>query len=95
MSPAVLWPTAAIVGGGSLLAGHLARRAHRARPTSGAEALVGHQTVVRSTSGATTGRVRLEGAWWTARTRGEPLRQGQHVQVVALDDLTLIVEPIP
>ncbi len=94
VSPAVLWPTAAIVGGGSLLAGHLARRAHRARPTSGADALIGHETVVRSTSGETTGRVRLEGAWWTARTRGEPLHEGQDVQVVALDDLTLIVEPI-
>ena len=94
VSPAVLWPTAALVGGGSLLAGRLARRAHRARPTTGAEALIGHQAVVSSTSGETTGRVRLEGAWWTARTRGEPLHDGQEVRVVALEDLTLIVEPI-
>ncbi|MDQ4010551.1 MAG: nodulation protein NfeD [Actinomycetota bacterium] len=94
VSPAVLGPTAALVGGGSLLAGRLARRAHRTRPTTGAEALIGHQTVVSSTSGQTTGRVRLEGAWWTARTRGEPLHDGQQVRVVALEDLTLIVEPI-
>ena len=94
VSPAVLWPTAALVGGGSLLAGRLARRAHRARPATGAEALIGHQAVVSSTSGETTGRVRLEGAWWTARTRGEPLHDGQEVRVVALEDLTLIVEPI-
>ncbi len=94
VSPAVLWPTAALVGGGSLLAGHLARRAHRARPTTGAEALIGHQTVVSSTSGKTTGRVRLEGAWWATRTRGEPLHEGQQVRVVALEDLTVIVEPI-
>jgi len=94
VSPAVLWPTVALVGGGSLLAGRLARRAHRARPTTGADALIGHQTVVRSTSGETTGRVRLEGAWWTARTRGEPLHEGQDVRVVALEDLTVVVEPI-
>jgi membrane protein implicated in regulation of membrane protease activity len=50
---------------------------------------IGRQTVVSSTSGKTTGRVRLEGAWWTARTRGEPLHKGQQVRVVALDDLTV------
>jgi membrane-bound serine protease (ClpP class) len=94
VSPAVLWPTAALVGGGSLLAGRLARRAHRARPTTGADALIGRQTVVRSASGETTGRVHLEGTWWTARTRGEPLHEGQNVRVVALEDLTVIVEPI-
>ena len=94
VSPAVLWPTAALVGGGSLLAGRLARRAHRARPTTGADALLGRQTVVRSASGETTGRVHLEGTWWTARTRGEPLHEGQNVRVVALEDLTVIVEPI-
>jgi membrane-bound serine protease (ClpP class) len=94
VSPVVLWPTATLVGGGSLLAGRLARRAHRARPTTGAEALIGHQTVVSSTSNKTTGRVRLEGTWWTARSRGEPLHEGQQVRVVALEDLTVIVEPL-
>lgn len=94
VSPAVLWPTAALVGGGSLLAGRLAQRAHRARPATGGDALVGQETVVRGTSGETTGRVRLEGAWWTARTRGEPLHDGQQVRVVALEDLTLVVESI-
>ncbi|MGH4009342.1 MAG: NfeD family protein [Pseudonocardiaceae bacterium] len=94
VSPAVLWPTAALIGGGSLLAGRLAQRAHRARPATGGDALVGQETVVRGTSGQTTGRVRLEGAWWTARTRGEPLHDGQRVRVVGLEDLTLVVESI-
>jgi membrane-bound serine protease (ClpP class) len=38
--------------------------------------------------------VLLEGAWWTARTRGEPLHEGQDVRVVALEDLTVVIEPI-
>jgi membrane-bound serine protease (ClpP class) len=93
VSPAVLWPTAAIVGGGALLAGRLAWRARRAPPISGRELLIGHETVIRNTVDDTVGLVLMEGGWWTARSRGEPLRQGETVRVVALEGLTLIVEP--
>jgi membrane-bound serine protease (ClpP class) len=94
VSPAVLWPTAAIVGGGALLAGRLAWRARRAPPISGRELLIGHETVIRNTVDDTVGLVLMEGGWWTARSRGEPLRQGETVRVVALEGLTLIVEPV-
>lgn len=94
VSPAVLAPTAAIVGVGSLLAGRLAWRARRAQPVSGRESLIGRETVVRATTDQTSGRVQLEGGWWTARSRGGPLREGDAVRVVALEDLSLIVEPV-
>jgi membrane-bound serine protease (ClpP class) len=94
VSPAVLLPTALIVGGGALLAGRLAWRARRSRPVSGRELLIGHETVIRRTVDDTVGQVLMEGGWWTARSRGEPLREGETVRVVALEGLTLIVEPV-
>ena len=94
VSPAVLWPTAAIVGGGALLAGRLAWRARRAPSVSGRELLIGHETVIRRTVDDTGGQVLVEGGWWTARSRGELLREGETVRVVALEGLTLIVEPV-
>ena len=94
VSPAVLLPPAVIVGGGPLLAGGLAWRARRSRPVSGRELLIGHETVIRHTVDDTVGQVLMEGGWWTARSRGEPLREGETVRVVALEGLTLIVEPV-
>ena len=93
VSPAVLWPTALLVGGGTLLAGRLAWRARRAEPTSGKEMLLAAEGVVRRAEGR-TGQVFVEGAWWSARAAEQPLSDGQHVRVVAVEDLTLIVEPI-
>ncbi|UGY93391.1 NfeD family protein [Streptomyces gobiensis] len=92
VNPAVLWPTALVVGGGTLLAGRLAWRARRSPPTGGPEALVGLEAVVRRTSG-TTGQVFLDGAWWEVRGQDDmPVAEGQNVRVVGLDGLTLVVE---
>jgi membrane-bound serine protease (ClpP class) len=89
---AVLIPVALVVGGGSVLAGRLAWRARRAPSVSGREGLLGRQVTVRTADGA-TGQVLLDGAWWTARSRGAPLTPGQTVRVVDLDGLELIVDP--
>jgi membrane-bound serine protease (ClpP class) len=94
VSPAVLWVTAALVGGGALLAGRLAWRARRAPPISGRELLIGHEAVIRGPVDDTAGQVFIEGSWWTARSRGETLREGEPVRIVALEGLTLIVEPV-
>ncbi|MFD7282572.1 nodulation protein NfeD [Streptomyces sp. NPDC059862] len=91
VDPAVLWPTAVVVGGGSLLAGRLAWRARQAQATTGAEGLLGQQAVVVRADGG-TGQVWLEGAWWTVRDRTAPVTAGQHVRVVDIDGLDLIVE---
>ncbi|MER6618537.1 NfeD family protein [Streptomyces xantholiticus] len=93
VDPAVLWPTAVVVGGGSLLAGRLAWRARRAPATTGHEGLVGREVVVRRVDPRTgTGQVLLEGAWWTARGRDAPIVEGEHVRVVDVEGLDLIVE---
>jgi membrane-bound serine protease (ClpP class) len=91
VDPAVLVPVALVVGGGSVLAGRLAWRARRAPSVSGREGLLGRQVTVRTADGP-TGQVLLDGAWWTARSRGAPLAPGQTVRVVDLDGLELIVE---
>jgi membrane-bound serine protease (ClpP class) len=93
VSPAVLWPTALIVGAGVVLAGRLAWRARRAPAASGISALIGREVVLRTADGP-TGRVLLDGTWWRARSAAAPLSAGQHARVVDLDDLELIVEPI-
>ncbi|WP_225859624.1 NfeD family protein [Streptomyces albicerus] len=91
VDPAVLWPTALVVGGGSLLAGRLAWRARRALTATGDQALVGSKVVVRRTEGD-TGQVLLDGAWWTVRGRDSAVTEGQHVRVVDHEGLELIVE---
>ncbi|MBC2906164.1 nodulation protein NfeD [Streptomyces sp. PSKA01] len=92
VDPAVLWPTAFVVGGGTVLAGRLAWRARKKPPTTGHQAFLGEEAVVRRVEGA-TGQVLLEGAWWTVRGRDAELAEGQHVRVVDVDGLELIVEP--
>lgn len=93
VSLAVLVPSAVVVGGGSLLAGRLALRARLAKPVSGRELLIDREAVIRNVDerGA---HVVLEGSWWTARSSTGTLEPGQRVRVVALDDLTLVVEPV-
>jgi membrane-bound serine protease (ClpP class) len=92
IDPAVLIPVAAVVGGGSVLAGRLAWRARRAPSVTGREGLLGRQVTVRTSDGP-TGQVLLDGAWWTVRSRGASLAPGESVRVVDLDGLELIVDP--
>ncbi|MDN3294001.1 nodulation protein NfeD [Streptomyces ficellus] len=91
VAPEVLWPTALVVGAGSLLAGRLAWRARRASSTTGGEALIGREAVVRRV-GDGTGQILLDGAWWTVRGRDAPLTEGRQVRVVGREGLDLIVE---
>ncbi|MEJ3746991.1 nodulation protein NfeD [Actinomycetes bacterium KLBMP 9797] len=92
VNPAVLLPTALVVGGGSLLAGRLAWRARKNPPLSGPHTLLGATAVVNAATGR-TGRVRLQGAWWNARSPGTDLHDGQTVRVTDVRGLTLFVEP--
>ncbi|MET9426548.1 nodulation protein NfeD [Streptomyces sp. NPDC003036] len=93
VDPAVLWPTAVVVGGGAVLAGRLAWHARRAPATTGHEGLLDLEAVVRRVDARTgTGQVLLEGAWWTVRGRESPITPGQRVRVVDREGLDLIVE---
>jgi membrane-bound serine protease (ClpP class) len=89
--PIVLWPVGLVMGVGVMLAGRLTWRARRAPPASGAEALVGRETVITKADGR-TGQAFVEGAWWQIRSRAGDLIEGRPVTVVANEGLELIVE---
>uniref|UniRef100_UPI0028BEF2BB NfeD family protein n=1 Tax=Streptomyces sp. YIM 98790 TaxID=2689077 RepID=UPI0028BEF2BB len=105
VSPWVLVPTSVLIGAGALVAGRLAWRARRGAPASGAEAYVGRELTVDSVTGPDTGppsgpesgpegQALLDGTWWRVRHHeGAPLRPGQSARVVAMEGLTLLVDP--
>ncbi len=92
VSVAALLPTAAVIGGGVVLAGRLAVRARFAPvTTSGPGQFVGRTVTVERARG-NAGQTFVEGAWWRVRADHE-LRDGQMVRVTDLDGLTLVVAP--
>ncbi|MBN1171999.1 MAG: nodulation protein NfeD [Micromonosporaceae bacterium] len=92
VSPAVLLPTAVVVGGGTLLAGRLAWRARNAPAAVGMHTLIGATATVRAAPGPTW-QVQLAGTWWNARSDQGGLREGQQVRVIETAGLTVIVAP--
>lgn len=92
VDPVVLLPTGVVAGGGALLLGRAAWRSRRLPPATGAEALIGRRTEVRSVQGDRA-EVFLDGTWWGARPRVGRLEVGQSVRVAAVEGLTLVVEP--
>jgi membrane-bound serine protease (ClpP class) len=94
VSPAVLWPTALVIGAAAVLAGRLAWRARRAPSVSGVETLVGRQALVRRVLDDHTGQLMLDGSWWTVHSRTAAVQEGQPVVVVAVDGVVLLVEPV-
>ncbi len=69
------------------------RWSRRRRAAVGAEALIGElaEVVDRLTP---EGRVRFKGELWNARTVSpEPIDPGRRVRILALEGLTLVVEP--
>ncbi|MCL7744438.1 nodulation protein NfeD [Guyparkeria hydrothermalis] len=64
----------------------------RKKPATGYEEMVGMEGTAREDFSA-TGRVWVHSELWNARTRS-PVRSGQTVRVVAIDGLTLTVEPV-
>lgn len=70
----------------------LAVKAWRRPVVSGSEGIVGSEAVALGDF-SETGRVRLKGESWKARTRA-PLRQGERAKVTHIDGLTVAVEPL-
>jgi membrane protein implicated in regulation of membrane protease activity len=82
------WEWAAVGGGGAIELGEAWfwwRWTHRRGPAVGAEVLIGVEAVVDA-----DGWVRVQGERW--RVTGG--RAGQRVRVVAVEGLTLVVEPV-
>ena len=88
------WAVAAVaLGGAAELAESLAwiRWSQRRRARVGAETLVGQIAKV-----AAPGLVQVKGELWRARsTAAEPLAEGTTARILALEGLTLVVEPMP
>ncbi len=69
------------------------RWSRRRRAAVGAEALIGEVVDVFERLDP-EGRVKVKGELWNARTIGaEPVAPGGRVRILALENLTLIVEP--
>lgn len=86
-------PLAIVMFVASVLAGRVAYRSRKLpSTTTGADVLTGRAIPVREADGA-TGRGFTEGAWWSLRSVGPPLRVGSTVRVVGIDGLVLLVDP--
>jgi membrane-bound serine protease (ClpP class) len=87
-------PAALALSAAVLLLGRLALQAQRRPPETGAEGLIGIVGRSRTPLGSDTpGQVDAHGEIWRAVSR-EPLPPGARVRVVAVDGLTLTVEPL-
>ena len=91
VSPAVLWPSALVLGAGSVVVGRAAVRLRHQAPTTGRETLVGRILTVRADGERL--RAFMDGTWWQVRANG-PLIEGAQVKVVGTDGIKLVVEEV-
>jgi len=90
----VVLPTAVVMATAAVVAGRVAARTRRMPSTStGADLFAGRSVTVREANG-TTGSSFTEGAWWSLRSVGPPLRAGGLARVVAIEELVLVVDPL-
>ncbi|CAN5873667.1 nodulation protein NfeD [soil metagenome] len=92
VSPAVLWPSAVVLGGSSTIAGRAAVRARRLPATSGPQTLIGRKVRVQKVGDRST--VFLDGTWWEVRGRESSFEQETEAKVVAIEGIRLIVEEV-
>jgi membrane-bound serine protease (ClpP class) len=86
-------PLAIVMFVAAVLAGRVAYRTrHMPSTATGADLFTGRSVPVREADG-TSGRSFAEGAWWSIRSVGPPLRAGSTAQVVGMDGLVLLVDP--
>lgn len=92
VSTPVLWPTALLMGGLTAFAGRAALKARLKPSTTGPGTLIGKPVTVQG--GDKEGYAAfLEGSWWTVESAEGDLESGQTGKVVAVEGLSLIVEP--
>jgi membrane-bound serine protease (ClpP class) len=86
-------PVALSLAGILLFLGRLALQAQRQQPVTGASALIGLPGRVRTPlTPGTAGQIDVRGEIWRAES-SVPLNAGEPVQVMAVNGLTLLVEP--
>lgn len=88
-------PTAVVAALAAVLAGRVTLRTRKMpSTTSGPEHFAGRTVTVREADGS-TGRAFTDGAWWSLRSTGPTLRDGDQARVVRLDGLVMLVDPLP
>lgn len=90
VSPFVIIPTVATTFGLVIVALRAATRAHKRRPTTGIEGMLGLQGEVRKKLDP-VGEVFVHGELWKAESIEGPIDVGEQVEVVRLSGLRLIV----
>jgi len=93
VSPPVLWPTAAVMGAATTIAGRAALKARLQPSTTGTGTLIGESRTIVDAEGQ-SGSLFLDGAWWSVRSSTGDLEPGMLVRIVGIDGLELIVETI-
>ena len=91
VSPGLIWPTAVVLGMGSLLAGRAAFKARRLPPTTGVETLVGRRVTVKQRGDRYIAF--LDGTWWDIGSR-QGLHDGSEARVIGIDGVRLSVEEV-
>jgi len=91
VSPAVVWPSAVVLGAGSILAGRAALGARRLPPTTGAETLVGKPVTIKKRDHRYTAF--LDGTWWDIESQ-EDLDDGSRAMVIGSRGIHLLVEEV-
>ena len=87
-------PLLVVVVVGLALTVWLWRRFGRSPSSStGADVFAGQVVTVRSAEGA-HGQVFVEGGWWSVRSTGRGLTEGEDVRIRSVDRLELLVEPV-
>ena len=88
----MILPVALLLGFVVVFVGRKVVQAQRRAPVTGSEGLVGREATTESTIDG-SGKVFIHGEYWDARAT-EPIAEGERVKVVAVDGLTLRVEPV-
>ena len=92
VSPSLLWPSAIVLGGSSIIAGRAVLKARLQPPTSGPETMIGKTLTVTKIGNHASAF--LEGAWWEVKARGSELNAGVVAKVVAIEGIQLVVEEV-
>jgi len=91
----VIAPIVLALAGIVLVLARLGLEAQRVPPATGADAMVGERGRARTAiTAAADGQVDVRGELWRASSR-EPIPPGHPIRVVAVNGLTLRVEPAP
>ncbi len=93
MSWEIIAVAAVVTVGFFVLAVGLAVKAHKRKPETGAEGMIGLEGIAKEDIDP-EGMVMIKGELWRAVAKDKPIKKGKKIRVVEVRDLTLVVEEI-